>query len=187
MNKSNEDGFILLFVVIVTAMLLLMGFSAIILSNDDYEMKIINSTGKKNFYTAEAAIEEADMIIHQHIEESISYSYETLLELDLEDDLKSQEFKKIYKSQMGSLSSKLKDIDSYRLKNREKKEFTVDMQFIEVENPEVEFQLTLTAVCSEKGIRESIEVKYQIMTPEYMDFDFNSDLVKRKSWVNNKW
>ncbi len=195
MNRSNENGFILIFVILISSILLLMGFSAIVLSNDDYEMKLIRSTVKKNFYIVEAATQEADMLIHNHIEDAVILSYEKILELELDEQSKTEAFKEMFSSQMLYLETKLEDVSLYNLKSRENKDFTIDAQvtkilidpLIEAEKPVDNFNIKLSAVYNQKGVRECIEVEYHITGAEYGYYRSSEDLVKVKNWVNRQW
>lgn len=196
MRYFNEDGFLFVFVIFITSILLLIGLTTLILTQDDYEMKRINSSSKKNFYIAEAVLEEVDTLIYEHIEEAIDFSYENLIELE---NLDNTQFKVLYKSYMNSLEGKLEDLNSYKLKTDDNLEFSVEVGSLYEENlfnnseeqtreENIEgFLLTVLAICDKEGIRECIEVEYQIETAKYMSYENTKSLVTKKSWVNSQW
>ncbi len=184
----------MIFVIITTSILLVLGFTTITISQDNFKMKNVNSISKKNFYIAEALSEEADMKLHEYLKKSLDISYEKLLNYISESDeingtdivLINEKFQEFYKEQVYLMKRELEITDNYNLKIIEKYEFLIKVNI--EDNLETDgFNMHILAIFEDENIVEKIQTQYTIDLPKYNDHDHNRSLLKRAGWVNFKW
>lgn len=181
----NEDGYVLVLVLIVTSVLLMLGLMTINIAQVNYKMKQLNSQGKKNFYAVEALIEESEMKLHDYVGQAVDYSYESISpELIYEENNKN--FKNVYKKEIKKLKNKLEDTNSYSIKTIEGYKVMVEVELKECIGEEA-FNLSIISTVKDKKITEKIKTQHKIIIPEYMDYNYNKQLAKRIDWMNYKW
>lgn len=192
--KRDENGYILIFVIIITPILLLLGLTSHTISSDDYDMKKINSICKKNFYIAEALNEEAEIKLHESIKKYLDNSYEIILKYIIENDHNydmsiekiEKKFKVIFTNNIKNIRSEIEDIDNYNLRIIEK--YNIDVKVVLEENlVSNDFEISITSTYKDRNIVERIRSKYKVKLPEYRDFEHNKDLIEKNHWKNYKW
>lgn len=194
----NEEGYIFVFVLIVTSTLLTLGLATATISHTNFKMKQINSQGKKNFYVVEALVEESDMKLYNYVERANYHSYfstyddinkvceydKTKFELTYYE--KNQIFKDVYKSEIKKMKTKLENIDEYSIKTVEGYKVTLEAELEECMEEE-KFIISMISTYKDKNIIEKIKTQYNIIIPEYKDYGGNIQLVSRVKWMNYKW
>ena len=192
-KSFDERGYVLVLVIIITSILLLLGFTAIVLSQDNFKMKNINSISKKNFYVAEALSQEAEVKLDEHLDKILEDSYREI-EVYLEDNESSKLdinlidklLQKLFNEQIHIIKVKLEDVSGYNLKIIENYNFLVDVDI--EESLEVEgFNISIVSIFEDENITEKIQTNYTIEFPRYEDSTQNKNLLKKVGWVNSKW
>lgn len=189
----SEKGYSLVLIIIITSILLLLGFTAITLSQNNLKMKIVNSRSKKNFYVAEALSQEVDMKLHEYLEESLDITYKKLLKdieyeenSDIDIDLINKKFQQLYEEQVYETVKKLGNANNYNLKIIEQCNVSIDVKI--EENLEINgFNMYVISTFKEQNILEKIQTDYIIHLPNYKDTKHNKQLIKKVGWVNSKW
>ena len=192
-KSFDEKGYTLVFVIIITSILLLLGFTAIVLSQDNFKMKNINSISKKNFYVAEALSQETEIKLDEYLDQILEDSYREI-EAYLEDNESSKldinlidkQLQKLFNEQIHIIKIKLENVNGYNLKLIENYDFLVSVSI--EESLEIEgFNISITSIFEDKNITEKIQTNYTIEFPRYEDSTQHKNLLKKVGWVNSKW
>ncbi|MTI48211.1 MAG: hypothetical protein FH761_10240 [Firmicutes bacterium] len=86
---NNNKGSTLVMLLIILTILIMLGTVIMSLAVTNYKMKIVNSNSKRNFYFAEAGIDEAYGIIGEAVDEGISMGNEAVVTF-MNEDLSKQ-------------------------------------------------------------------------------------------------
>ena len=190
----NEKGYALAFVIITTSILLLLGFTSLILSQDNFKMKNVNSISQKNFYIAEALSQEVEIKLDESLDESLEICYEHLSNYIEENDydqildeiLINKKFQELYKEQVHIVKKKIENSSDYNLEIIEKYDVSIEVKL--EENLEIQgFNMYVFSIFEDKNITEKIQTEYTIEFPKYNDSTHNKNLLKKIGWVNSKW
>lgn len=192
--KNNENGYILIFVVIITPILILIGLTTHSISKDVYGMNTISSVCKKNFYIAEALNEEAEIKLYENIKIYLDNSYEIILKYIIENNYNQdmsiekieKKFKVIFINNLNNIKNEIEDKDKYNLKIIEK--YNIDVKVAFEENMKTnDYEISITSIYKDRNIIERIRTKYKVKLPEYSDFEHNKNLIEKIHWKNYKW
>lgn len=193
----NEDGYILVFVLIVTSILLMLGLTTITIAQTNYKMKKLNSQGKKNFYIVESLTEESEMKLYCYVEQALHDAY---FAVSKNQDIKdrgneitsiltyqkiNKGFKDTYIEEIKKLKVKLEDTSKYNIKAVDGYKVMLDVVLEEFTQEDV-FNLSIISTFKDKKIIEKIEVKYKVTIPEYTNYENNEQLIYKVDWKNYK-
>lgn len=193
-KTSNEEGYVLAFVIIITSILLLLGFTSLTLTQDNFKMKNVNSISQKNFYIAEALSQEVDVKLDELLDKSLEICYKQLsnyieennYDQALDEVLINKKFQELYKEQVHIVKNKIENSSDYNLKIIEKHDISVEAKL--EENLEIQgFNIYVVSIFENRNIIEKIRTEYTIESPKYNDSIHNKDLLKKIGWVNSKW
>lgn len=194
----DEEGYIFVFVLIVTSTLLTIGLATVTISETNFNMKKLNSQGKKNFYIVEALVEESDMKLYNYVLKANDYSYystyddlnkisnydKTKFELTYEE--KNQIFRDVYRNEIKKLEKKLGNINEYSIKIVDGYKVTLEAELEECIEEDI-FIISMISTYKDEKIMEKIKTQHNIIVPEYKDYGSNKQLVSRVNWMNYKW
>lgn len=192
----NEKGSVLFITIMMTAILLLLGTTASIISVSAYKMRKVESVAKKNFHIAEAISQEAEIKLDEYVKEYVENSYQELAEYIEKNEAKTIDiekrdeiFKDIFKKQAITLDSKIEDIEDYNLKIIEGYDLSVKVNLEDLEKQKniEEFDISIISSFEDRDIQESIRVKYKIKLPRYKSLEYNKNLIEQIEWSNYKW
>lgn len=192
----NEKGSVLFIAIMMTAILLLLGTTASIISVNAYKMRQVESVSKKNFHIAESISQEAEMKLDEYVKKYLDNSYQEVLEyieknedktIDIEKE--NEIFNNIFKEQILTLDNKMEDTNNYNLKIVEGYEISVKINIQDLEKKENidGYNIVIFSSFEDKDIQESIRIKYKIKSPRYKNFEYNKDLIEQMEWSNYKW
>lgn len=192
----NEKGSVLFIAIMMTAILLLLGTTASIISVSAYKMRKVESVAKENFHIAEAISQEAEIKLDEYVKEYVENSYQELAEyieknedkiIDIEE--RDEIFKDIFKKQVITLASKMEDTEAYNLKIIEGYDILVKVNLEDLEKQKNidEFDISVISSFEDRDIQETIRVIYKMKLPRYKKFEYNKSLIEQIEWSNYKW
>lgn len=180
-NRLDNNGTILVFVLIICSVMILTGAVTLSTTLMDYKMKKINSDVKKSLYQAEAAIDEAYVIILDFITSAIEYAangdadFKTAFVDFLEGNCSDSKWGK-------SICDVLNNNSEYIVNNG-------DYPFVNAVMTESEksFKLEITSTHMTGNVKKQVSMLCDICIPDDNDeFDINNanaaDLLKVIDW-----
>lgn len=191
----NQKGSTLIIVLIIFSILSVLGTTMFSLAVSNYKMKLINSKSKKNFYFAEAGIEEVYGLIGNLVEESIKEGNESA-----DNYLKSINFEKKsvpYINEDGSINKEYIELQQkIKFKNKfinyfndnikkvienENNYITSKKGNFDIEVKEYDENTNVIKIQSnfnKDGVSKKIIAKYHISIPEYNQPYYIESVVK---------